>query len=121
MVRQGDILILLLAAIALVALYTGLWGSGRSGELARITAGDGEQIVAALDHDRIYRVAGRLGTSVIEVRDGHIRFNDSPCRGKQCVHSGWLEHEGDFAACLPNGISVAVLNHGSARFDSINF
>jgi hypothetical protein len=49
-----------------------------------------------------------------------VRFLASPCRGKQCIRSGWLAHEGDFAACLPNGVAVEVL--GPERgLDAINY
>jgi hypothetical protein len=61
-----------------------------------------------------------MGPSRLLVQDGRVRFTASPCRGKQCIHSGWLAHEGDFAACLPNGVAVEVL--GPERgLDAINY
>jgi hypothetical protein len=54
------------------------------------------------------------------VHDGRIRFVASPCTGKQCIHSGWLDNDGEFAACLPNLISITITGR-NPRFDSINF
>ena len=44
----------------------------------------------------------------VEVRERRVRFNDSPCVGRLCVHTGWLDHSGEVAACLPNGVVVEV-------------
>jgi len=73
-----------------------------------------------LGHDGEVEVQGRMGPSRLLVQDARVRFTASPCRGKQCIHSGWLAHEGDFAACLPNGVAVEVL--GPERgLDAINY
>jgi len=45
---------------------------------------------------------------------------DSPCRGKVCVHGGWLTEAGELLACLPNKIMVRILGSDS-RFDAMNF
>jgi len=49
-----------------------------------------------------------------------VRFVQSPCTGKFCIHSGWLRHSGEVMACLPNGVFVELVG-GERRFDSINF
>lgn len=65
-------------------------------------------------------VPGPLGESHLQVRDGQIRFIDSPCPNKLCVHTGWLSQGGESATCLPNKISVQILG-SDTRFDTINF
>ena len=77
-------------------------------------------ITLPLSGEQRVSVHGPLGDSVIEIRDGRVRFVSSPCNGKQCVHSGWLSHSGELAACLPNGIMVSVMGR-ERRYDSINF
>ena len=74
-----------------------------------------------LSQSEVDRVAveGRLGASVIEVRAGQVRFNESPCVGRQCVHAGWLSRSGQVAACLPNGVVVEVTG-GERLYDAIN-
>ncbi|MGH8567747.1 MAG: NusG domain II-containing protein [Gammaproteobacteria bacterium] len=119
------------AALALVAsLYVWSWGgvSGSNAPGGSDAAGVLAEVVVAghpieaidLGHDGEVEVQGRMGPSRLLVQDGRVRFTASPCRGKQCIHSGWLAHEGDFAACLPNGVAVEVL--GPERgLDAINY
>jgi hypothetical protein len=115
-----DWLVIVAALLLLPALYTSFWGNGKRGEFARIQVGKQAAQLISLQKTGNYRFDGPLGTSVIEVRDGRIRFVESPCNGKQCIHSGWLGKDGEFAACLPNLISITVSDR-NPRFDSINF
>jgi hypothetical protein len=115
-----DWLVVIIAVLTLPGLYIGFWGDGSQGLFARVQIGNQAPQVISLQQAQQYRFQGPLGATVIEVHDGHIRFIDSPCSGKQCVHSGWLKHDGEFAACLPNLISIS-LSGPNPRFDSINF
>lgn len=113
--------IVTLAAIALLPyLYITHWGNGTRGEQARILVGGKEFARVPLYKAQHLEVPGALGVSVLEIKDGKVRFVSSPCHGKQCVHSGWLSLSGEFAACLPNRISVQVADR-EPRFDAINF
>jgi len=86
----------------------------------RIAASGQPEIELPLDTSRRIEVHGPLGDSVVEIKNGRVRFVSSPCRGQQCVHTGWLAHAGELAACLPNGVLVSI-EGARARFDSINF
>ena len=86
----------------------------------RIQTADKAASTTPLTPDRHVQVAGRIGESTIEIRQGRARFLDSPCPGKVCVHSGWLSQAGQLAACLPNRISIQLLGN-RPRFDAINF
>lgn len=117
---RADYIVVFFALILLPFLFVRYWQAPAQGETAEILVGSDKKIEVSLNKDQQLNVEGPLGTSVIEVHDGKVRFVSSPCRGKQCIHSGWLQHSGDFAACLPNRISVAVL--GEHRlYDAINF
>ena len=117
---RADWWVVILAVALLPALYARYWGDGGPAESVHITASDQPDITVPLSSNHRFTVHGPLGDSVIEVRDGRVRFVSSPCNGKQCVHSGWLSHAGELAACLPNGIMVSVLGR-DRRYDSINF
>ncbi len=113
--------VILIATLALLAfLYIRFWGDATQGEQARILVGGKEFSVVSLYKDQRLRIPGTLGVSEIEIRAGKIRFIDSPCHGKQCIHTGWLTLGGEVAACLPNRITVQVLGR-EPRFDAINF
>lgn len=117
----GDIVVALLTVVLLAGLYGHFWsGIGGEGERARIVSADNEVQIVPLSEDRTLKLHGPLGDSVIEIRDGRIRFIQSPCQGKQCIHAGWLHSSGSFAACLPNRISITVLGR-NRHFDSINY
>ena len=119
MIRRGDWLVLVLA-LALVAVLSGrYWGESGPAATVRIAAAGQADIELPLSAERRLTVHGPLGDSVIEIKDGRVRFVSSPCRGQQCVHTGWLARAGELAACLPNRITVNV--QGQRRFDSINF
>ena len=118
------------AALALVAsLYVWSWsgplgsdagGSDAAGVVAEVVVAGHPVETIDLGRDGEVEVQGRMGPSRLLVQDGRVRFTASPCRGKQCIRSGWLAHEGDFAACLPNGVAVEVL--GPERgLDAINY
>ncbi|MBK8162025.1 MAG: NusG domain II-containing protein [Gammaproteobacteria bacterium] len=117
---RADYLVLAGALLLLPWLYASFWHRGGAGEEVRIVGIGGEETIASLREDRELRVQGPLGTSVIEIRDGKARFVSSPCHGQHCVHAGWLHLGGEFTACLPNRISLAVIGR-ELRYDTINF
>jgi len=118
--RPADVAVVV-AAAALVGLsWATLWSGGGAGDRVLITAAGQPAIEVSLAQDRVVRVSGVLGESVIEVRAGRARFTDSPCVGRYCVHAGWLSEAGDVAACLPNGV-VAEIEGRSREYDAISF
>jgi len=117
---KADIVIICAALLVLPLLYTQFWGNGSQGEIARVQVAGHEPLQIPLQRSQRYTIKGPLGASIIEVDEGRIRFVSSPCRNKLCIHSGWLQHDADFAACLPNLISITVSGR-NPRFDSINF
>lgn len=119
LITRADYVVLTFATVFVTGLYF-TWGAyGGHAEDARIgVTGQPEQRIL-LSRNQTLTLQGALGESVIEVNDGRIRFIDSPCDNKQCIHSGWLSRAGDFAACLPNRVTVFVA--GVDAFDTINF
>lgn len=117
---RADWTLLGTAALLLPLLYLTTWGSGQAGTELTIRSGNQAPVTVALDQDRRIRVGGHLGDSVIEIQQGKAHFLHSPCTSKVCIHSGWLHESGEFAACLPNGVSITVAG-GERRFDAVNF
>ena len=116
----ADLAVVLAALMVLPALYAGFWHSGAKGSHAQLLLGGRTALTLALDEPGTFDIQGWRGDSRVEVRAGRVRFVDSPCRGKVCVHSGWLSHAGEVAACLPNGLALLVTG-GERRYDAINF
>lgn len=62
-------------------------------------------------------VDGNLKVTLEVSRDG-IRFTESECKDKLCIHSGLIKaHES--AACLPAGVSVTVKGNTASDIDGI--
>ena len=118
---RADFIVLLLALLLLPVSYSYFWSSSHvAGSAVQVMKGAKVIEQHSLARDKQIRVPGLLGNSVLEIQNGRIRFIDSPCTGKYCIHTGWIKQVGDFAACLPNQISVHIIGKAS-RFDAINF
>lgn len=117
---RADVAVVIFALLLIPALYIQYWGNHSHGEQIVVRAsGQPAQFHSLYDNQTIH-VPGPLGKSVIEVRDAQVRFIHSPCEGKQCIHTGWLNQDGQIAACLPNGVTVQVIGRDQ-RFDAVNF
>jgi hypothetical protein len=82
-----------------------------------IHAADGESYYP-LDRDREIDVPGPLGVSRIVIEHGSVRFVDSPCPNKTCVHSGAVSRAGSGVACLPNGVMVTIEGRLEEPYDA---
>jgi hypothetical protein len=120
LVRPADAVVVALAALLVGAAWASLWSGGGPAEFALITAHGAPVQRVALAEDAALEVRGRLGPSLLEVRGGRVRFVDSPCVARYCVHAGWLSRTGQVAACLPNGVVLEVTG-GEREFDAVSF
>ena len=116
----ADKIVIALALLLLPFLYIEFWGNSSQGEVVQIRIANSKDITLPLDQDKQLEIEGALGTSLIEIKDRQVRFVDSPCQGKQCITTGWLNKDGQLAACLPNGVTVQIIGRDQ-RFDAVNF
>lgn len=117
---RADWIAIIISLTMLPVVYIYNWRTQTRAVEATITDPQHHTRTIMLDHDQIIHVHGKLGDSVLEVREGKIRFIKSPCTTKFCIHSGWLKYNGDVMACLPNGVFVEV-SGGTRKYDAINF
>ncbi len=116
-----DLLIIVITLAALPLLYWHLWGPNYRGTEVKIFVANQTPQRFSLLRDQTLTINGKLGDSIISIKNGKAAFIESPCPNKQCIHSGWLQRNGDTTACLPNRITLSVIGDGVARFDSVNF
>ncbi|MDR2072356.1 MAG: NusG domain II-containing protein [Spirochaetaceae bacterium] len=78
----------------------------------RSTEKDGSWIYP-LDRAENVTIPGFLGDTIIEIGNGRARILASPCTNQTCVASGAIHSQGQWIACLPNGVFVSVESAGS--------
>jgi hypothetical protein len=120
MLRRADYFVILFALVLLPFLYITYWGNSSYGERVVIRSANQPPQYYSLYENRHITIEGALGKSVIEIKDGQVRFIEAPCQNKLCILSGWLRHDSETAACIPNGVTVSVVGRDD-RFDAINF
>lgn len=118
---RGDVLAVVLAAATVGTLYARYWQAPVAAALVEVRVG-GESVGRyPLMQNRRLQIEGRMGISELAIEDGRVRFLHSPCRNQICVHSGWLSHSGDAAACLPNRVSLSLLGEAGESLDGVAF
>ena len=118
---MADKIIFIIAVVFIGWLYFHYWLSTDRGTFALITYNNTPIMRINLQQDKKFTVKGYLGVTEVEVDQGRIRFLQSPCRGKHCIHAGWLSRAGDFVACLPNHLTIQVFSENNEQFDAISY
>jgi hypothetical protein len=118
---RGDVLAVILAAGCVGALYARFWQPAVAADTVEVRIAGTAIGRYPLQIDRELTVEGRRGPVLLTIQDGRVRFSKSPCRNQICVHSGWLSHSGDAAACLPSRISISLSGHGIEALDAVSF
>lgn len=123
MLTRGDTFVLVLSVALIGTLFMRFGVAATPGAQVRVMVGDRLYAQVTLNHDQELHVQGTQGESVIEIKQGRVRFLRSPCTGKQCIHAGWAKRGGEFVACVPNQVSFTVLGQGAGGdyYDSISF
>jgi len=67
-----------------------------------------------LEAEERVSVAGSIGETLVEIRNGRAAIVASPCNGQTCVSAGELSKSGQWAACLPNRVFILVEGAGAA-------
>jgi hypothetical protein len=105
--RPLDYLALVLSIMTVVAAGVFAYADRPQPSQVSIENEDGT-FLYPLDRDRRIDVGGPLGDTVVEIHDGRVHVDSSPCRDKICIAAGWLELTGQWTACLPNRVFVRV-------------
>lgn len=113
LVTAADLVLIALAAAGIALLFAQQWRPPVAAASVEVRA-EGRLVGRyPLAQDRALEVLGARGLSRIEVAGGRARFRDGPCRNRVCVRRGWLAHQGEAAACLPNRVSLTLAGDGA--------
>ena len=78
-----------------------------------IVSSPANEYIYPLDTDTTVQIPGLEGVSTIQIHQGQARYLDSPCANKTCVAASPIHRNGEWSACLPNGIFMRVENSSS--------
>ena len=122
LLKPGDWLLLLTAALCVAAAYPLLWRGGVADRA--IVKRDGRVVSElALNVARRYEVTGAIGTTVIEVQPGRARVLSDPGPRQYCVQQGWLTRANAVAICAPNHVTLQLAGRGGRNdaYDTLNY
>jgi hypothetical protein len=98
------------------------WVLGARGGRAvfRVTAPEATWLLRP-DEDQVLDVNGPLGSNRIVVRDGEVFVESAPCANQICVKTGTVSRPGQWIACLPNRVFVAVEGGADDQIDARSY
>lgn len=98
-----DIIIIII--IAGCGVFLTVRGLVQKGSRVLVNAA-GVKYEYSVSQNGTYTVAGELGPTTFEIKDGRVRITDSPCPNKTCISQGWHNP----LVCLPNKVMITVEN-----------
>ena len=117
MLKPLDIPVIIL--ITALTVITGLKAYGRgANSLNVVVRGPDKTWIFPLEAEERVSVAGSIGETLVEIRNGRAAIVSSPCNGQTCVAAGEINKNGQWAACLPNRVFIFV--EGAAEADAID-
>ena len=113
MIVMGGILV---AALLLYGAY--LFINRHSGTATAEIIHDGAVVkTVRLDKEDMFSLQENPNV-VFHVKDNAIRFEESDCLDKLCVHTGYVNHGGQLAACLPNKLAIRIIVNSDSSPDT---
>ncbi len=106
--KLSDIVI---AAVILLVAVIMLINSGSGGSYAAVYY-NGEQVGSYPLYESGLYPLEEYGVT-LEVSDKKIRVSDSDCPDKVCVKTGFISSSKQTIVCLPNRISVRIINENN--------
>lgn len=105
--KKTDLIVV--AVVLLIALALFIPSLFKNDRLTAEIFADGK-IIETIELDEVgkaYKLTPKDGTE-IEVDKGRIRFCSACCKDELCIKSGWLDKNGQTAACLPERIVISI-------------
>ena len=109
-VKIGDVVVIVsfLLIIAVSFFFVSSFSKSSENNLAYIKVKDSEYVYP-LDKDAVLEFQGEKGKSVLEIKNGTIRFVESTCYDSTCIKMGEAgENKAKYLACLPNMVIVTI-------------
>ena len=81
--------------------------------------GQGSEWIFPIEVQETVVVPGIIGNTIIRIEDQKAWVDSSPCDNQTCVASGYVGRQGQWAACLPNGVLLIIQGFGGDDVDAV--
>ena len=115
----GDSLIIFISLIFIIFSFKTFWHF-ETGSVVQVNFQGKTYGNFSLFQNKEMSLSGKEGESIIEIKEGRVRFAKSPCKNQYCVQQGWIHFTGQMLICIPNEVSIEVLGKTKA-YDSLNY
>ncbi len=113
MKKTDWILIPLILIISLLPLF-----SSQEDSSVVVIRADGKTYRYSLNQNHQVTIPGTIGESIVEIKDGRVRFLSSPCPNHTCMR-GSISRYPESLVCLPNDVIVQI--EGEGETDAVTF
>jgi hypothetical protein len=114
-------LLAILISLLVIGLFSVAAYAGKDTARDVVIESSGVQWIYPLNEDRLERVKGPLGGTLVVIKDGRANVEDSPCPDKLCVHMPPISKPGQWIACLPNRVFVRVRGGSGQDIDQLSW
>ena len=113
LLKRGDIIIIMTLLVCAAIIYFIPTAAADNGNNILVIMVDGEEYKSINLSDKSYnetiQIEGKY-KNIIEVKNGTASFIYSDCPDCDCVKAGKLTKKHNFAACLPNRVSISIVS-----------
>lgn len=108
--KNDIILIGVLLLVAAAGLFVFKLMNSEPGATVRVSADNQVYGEYPLTEDRVVEIPGHIGTCVLEITGGTAQMKSADCPNQICVHHASISNTGETIICLPNRVSVEIIN-----------
>ena len=101
--------------LTVLALVSALSAGEESLEIS--IQSEGKEWLYPLDASTSQSFSGPVGKTVVEIGNGQVFVSESDCKEQICVQSGSIHDYGQWIACLPNRVFIAIRGKQEGEVD----
>lgn len=119
LMTPADKVLLWVLILTSVGSFAAVDWRSETGQFAIVKYDADHELRKSLHDEGTFTVSGAVGTTRIEITDGHIRVTDSACPQKLCVYQGEISRVGEILVCAPNKVAIWLEGKRVNEFDAI--
>ena len=105
--KPADIILILVVAFIIGIMSINLYGKDQ-GNKEVVVIGQNFKNVYPINSNKIIKVKGPLGYTIVVIKGGKAWIKNSPCREKICMKMGKISRTGQQVICVPNRVLVEI-------------